>query len=114
MNHYLVNHEKAGLLTGVGSLIASFIAGLACVGPMLGILLGIGGLGWLSRYSYLTMPASIASLVLLAGAIYFARRRKCCPASKRKHRLNQFTLATITLLVVAINVFEFLILPNLV
>jgi len=60
--------EKVSVITGMASLLASLVAGMACIGPLLGIMLGVSGLGWLSSYSYLTLPASMASLTLLAAS----------------------------------------------
>ena len=81
---------------------------------MLGIALGVSGLGWLSQFSYLTLPASVISVVLLATAIYvYARRRTSC-MSRRKHYVNRAFLAFTTVTVIGINVFEYAVLPNLV
>lgn len=110
---YLIKDESAGFVTGIASLAASFVAGLACIGPLMGIALGVSGLGWLTSYSYLTVPASIVSMALLATALYLFLKRKTCCANKRKHLMKRNLLVISALLVVGINVFEFLILPNL-
>lgn len=113
MNTYLLSNEKTGVLTGLASLFASMVAGAACIGPMLGIAMGVSGLGWLSQYTYLTRPAAAASLILLAIAIVtYAKRRTSC-ANRRKHRMNLAFLILTALIVIGINGFEFLILPNL-
>lgn len=114
-NTYLIaKDEKAGMLTSLASLFTSLIAGLACIGPMLGIVLGVSGLGWLSSYSYLTLPASVASIVLLVVALYMFNKRKASCASRRKHMFNFIFMGITTAVVIGINVFEYLIFPNLI
>ena len=112
MNTYQLN-ENHGVYTGMASLFTSLVAGMACIGPMLGIVLGVSGLGWLSSYSYLSGPASVVSLLLLAVAITMYRRRKVCCANKRKHTRNRMLLIATSLVVVGVNAFEYVILPNL-
>lgn len=113
MNRYLFSNENTGVYAALVSLLSSLVAGVACIGPMLGILLGVSGLGWLSRYSYLTVPAAIVSigLLMVAGTLYMKRSTSC--ANRRRHILDRFFLIVITLIVIVINIFEFLILPNL-
>ena len=113
INTSYLRTESTGVLTSLGSLFASCIAGLACIGPLLGITLGLSGLGWLTQYSYLTVPASIVSMVLLALAIYVFKNRKSSCASRRRHFLNYYFLVITTFIVVGINAFEYLVLPNM-
>jgi len=118
MNHSIINYaltknESHGVMAALASLLAATIAGLACIGPLLGIMLGIGGMGWLSHYTYLTIPASIISLLLMVFAVFIYRKRTVSCASRRKHRFNQLLLGVSVLAVVGINSFEFIILPNL-
>lgn len=109
-----VKDERAGIWASIASLCASLVAGIACVGPMLGIVLGVSGLGWLTRYHYLTLPASIASLVLLGAAFYMYKRRRTSCVDRRKHRLNVIMLGVIAAVVIGINVFEYLIFPYMI
>jgi hypothetical protein len=110
---YILRNETPGIFTGLAGLVASCVAGIACIGPLMGIALGVSGLGWLTSYSYLTAPASIVSLTLMAVAIVMYRNRKSCCANKRKHLMKRNLLIVSALIVVGINVFEFLIFPNL-
>ena len=107
-------NEKTSLYTAVASLAASVIAGAACIGPLIGIMLGVGSLGWLSSYAYLTLPASIVSILLLAAAFYIYQKRKSSCADRRKHRIYRGFLIVIAITVIGINSFEFIILPNLI
>ena len=59
---FLDKGEKVSVITCMASLFASMVAAMACIGPLLGIVLGVSGLGWLSSFSYLTLPASMASV----------------------------------------------------
>lgn len=110
---YLLRNETPGIYTGLAGLVASCVAGIACIGPLMGIALGISGLGWLTSYSYLTVPASVVSLALLSAALYMFMKRKSCCANKRRHLVKRNLLIVSALIVVGINVFEFLIFPNL-
>ena len=112
-NTYDLNKEKAGIITTTASLFASIVAGLACIGPMLGIAFGITGLGWLTQYSYLTLPASIVSISLLLAATYLLTKVRINCVSKRRSRFNSVFLVVTAFVVVGINVFEYLVIPNL-
>lgn len=108
-----IQDEKAGVVLASTSVLASVVAASACVGPMLGIALGVTGLGWLAGFAFLSIPAGIVSLVLLAAAIFLFARRKTSCASRRAHRLSKYFLIAAAVLVVGLNAFEFLVLPNL-
>lgn len=109
----VTRNETTGVVTGMAGLFASLIAGMACIGPLMGIAMGISGLGWMSGYSHLSVPASITSLVLSAVAVFMYTTRRSCCASKRRHYMQRALLISAVLLVVAINAFEFLIFPNM-
>lgn len=111
MTTYLLNNEHTGVLAGIASLIASLVAGMACIGPLAGILLGVGGLGWLSQYAWLTFPAALTSLLLLSIAIIIYSKRRTSCANRRKHIMNRILLIATAVAVIGINVFEFFILP---
>jgi len=110
---YLLRNETPGIFTGVAGLVASCVAGIACIGPLMGIALSISGLGWLTSYSYLTAPASIISLALMAVAIVMYRNSKSCCANKRRHLMKRNLLIISAVMVTSINIFEFLIFPNI-
>ena len=112
-NMLLINGEQAGVFAAISSLVTAFIASIACIGPMLGIVLGVSGLGWLSSFSYLGIPASLISIGLLAAAVYLYTKRKSSCANRRKHQWNRYLLSACAFAVVAINAFEYIILPNL-
>ena len=109
---YMMNRDKMSVYTSFASLVASLVAGSACIGPLLGIAMGIGGLGWLSQYYYLTVPASVVSLVLLSIALLFFFKRKTSCANRRKHIMQVYLIGAIAIAVIGINVFEYIIFPN--
>jgi len=113
MNSSILNKEAHGVFAAMASVIAAAVAGIACIGPLVGILLGIGGMGWLSQYNYLSLPASIVSLALLVLAVFIYFKRTASCASRRKHRINQLLLSVSAMAVIGINGFEFIVLPNL-
>ncbi len=104
--------ERLGGAAAVAGMAAAVVTGAACIGPMLGIVLGIGGLGWLARYAHLQLPATVLTAVLLAAGFYLLYRRRDCDCTPAR-RGARALLWTATGLAVAINAFEYLILPNL-
>ena len=109
--------EAFGVWAAIGSLVATLVTGAACVVPLLAIVVGIGGLGWLARYAYLRVPASIATFALLAAGFAWAYRKRargaCSPAAKRNLRIARGLLWSAALLAIAMNVLEYLVFPEL-
>ena len=63
------------LLAVGGGLLATLVTGAACVGPLIAITLGIGGLGWLTRYAVYREEATVATALLLAYGFFTVYRR---------------------------------------
>lgn len=108
--------DKLAFAAAAGGLLATVATGLACVGPLVAILLGIGGLGWLTQYAYLRVPASIVTGVLLAAGFYWAYRRPRgtdCKKRTRSRAIGRAILWAATALALAVNVFEYVIFPRL-
>jgi hypothetical protein len=106
--------DTLALLASAGGLLTTLATGAACVGPLLAILLGVGGFGWLTRYAHLRVPASVATAVLLAAGFYQLYRRtpvacRRTPAQRRARAL----LWSATAVALAINLFEYVIFPRL-
>ena len=108
-----VNDEQKSVFTAAGAIAAAFVAATACVGPLLGIALGVAGLGWLSQFSYLTVPASVLSIVLVATALYLFKARRSSCVSRKRHRQNQAFLGLAVVIVALINIVEYLVIPGL-
>jgi hypothetical protein len=105
------------LSAAIGGLAATLVTAMACVGPLVAIVLGIGGFGWLTRYAYLRVPATAATAVLLLVGFYLAYTRRvasCGDARKRRAlRVARAALWLAAVVAVVTNVFEYLIFPNL-
>jgi hypothetical protein len=103
--------NRMAFAAATGGLAATVLTGIACVGPLVAILLGVGGFGWLTRYAWLRVPASLTTAALLAAGFYWVYFRGC--PRDAKARLARGALWTATLLAVALNVFEYVIFPRL-
>ncbi len=70
--------NKAGWLVG-GGIIASVLASLCCVGPLVLTLLGVSGAAVLSQFGALRVPMIIIVLVLfgIAGISLYRKRKSC-------------------------------------
>lgn len=107
---------KVGVATGALGLLTAAATGIACVGPFVAILLGVGGFGWLTRYAHLRVPATLLTVAVLAFGfyrVYGKANRACASRPSATARLGRVLLWTATVLAVGINVFEYVVLPRL-
>jgi hypothetical protein len=104
---------SAGIAAAAGGLVATIVTGLACVGPLVAILLGVSGMGWLAQYAYLRVPATIVTAVLLIGGFVFVYGGDRTCADTTKGKMARVILWIATALAIAVNVFEYFIFPNL-
>ncbi|MCB1927515.1 MAG: hypothetical protein KDH17_05705 [Rhodocyclaceae bacterium] len=106
-----LDSSRVGVAAALAGMAAAMVTGAACIGPMIGIALGLGGLGWLTRYAHLQLPASVLTVTLLALAFQQLYRRRACSgtATRRARRVLWVAVA----FAAAINVVEYLILPTL-
>ena len=109
--------ETAGTAAAAGGLVAAIATASVCVGPLVAILLGVGGLGWLTRYADLRVPASIVTGALLAFGFYRVHWRseaeRCARKQSSKKKVATGLLWTATVVAVAVNLFEYLVFPHL-
>jgi hypothetical protein len=105
---------KVGVATGVLGILTTVATGIACVGPFVAILLGVGGFGWLTRYAHLRVPATVLTAAILAYGFYRMYRQdaRACRATPSA-RAGRALLWTATVLAVGINLFEYVVLPRL-
>ncbi len=74
--------NKSGWLVG-GGILASIIASLCCVGPLILTLLGVSGAAVLSKFETLRIPMILLVLVFfgVAGFVLYQKRNSCEPGS---------------------------------
>jgi len=102
---------RAGRIASLASVLTTLVTGAACLGPMLGIVLGVSVLGGLSRYAPLQLPATLMTLALLLlgywGAFHRAGGDRCA------HRRNQHVFYAATAFALVVNGVEYLLFPRL-
>jgi len=64
------------IITGIGSVITAFLASLCCIGPVVGVLMGVGGLGAAASFEIYRPYFLGATVVFLGSAFYFTYGRK--------------------------------------
>ena len=74
--------NKSGVLIG-GGIVASFVASLCCVGPLLLTLLGVSGASVLSKIEIIRVPMIILVVIVfaLAGNSLYRKGKTCDPDS---------------------------------
>ena len=74
--------NKSGWFVG-GGIIASIIASLCCVGPLILTILGVSGAAALSKFEALRVPMIFLVIVLfgIAGFVLYRKRNSCEPGS---------------------------------
>jgi hypothetical protein len=102
--------SKSSIALALGSCLGSFVTAAVCLGPLAGILLGVGGLGWLTQYASLRTPATVATFVLLALGYRKVQRIACAPGRRRA----RVVLLTASALAIVVNAVEYFVLPNLI
>ncbi len=103
-------NTKTGLLLALGSCVGSFVTGAVCLAPLAGILLGVSGLSWLTRYAELRTPATVLTFALLGLGFWQVRRVACGP----RRRKAKAVLWGATALALVINATEYFVLPHLI
>lgn len=70
--------NKSGMLVG-GGILASLVASLCCIGPLILTLLGISGAAALSKFEVFRLPMIILVVVLfaVAGSALYRKRNSC-------------------------------------
>lgn len=93
-----------GLLAGVGSVVGAIAASACCIGPLLAVGLGIGGLGAAAQLEAYRPYFLGGTFVLLGAAFYFTYREDdsceddaCEPRVGRAQKLLLWLVAVATL-----------------
>ncbi|MCB1915974.1 MAG: hypothetical protein KDG52_09685 [Rhodocyclaceae bacterium] len=106
-----IDPSRAGAAAALAGMATAVVTGAACIGPMIGIAFGIGGLGWLARYAHLQLPATLLTIALLALGFRLLYRRRDCGGTGRRRARTLLWVAVV--FAVAINAFEYVVLPAL-
>ncbi|MDO3721906.1 hypothetical protein QVZ43_09230 [Marinobacter sp. chi1] len=102
--------KRFAATTAVMAMASTLVTAAACLIPWIALSVGIGGLGFLTRYTYLQVPATIVTVALLSISYRALRRSPCQGTTSRLTRgLFWFAVA----LAVAINLIEYVVLPAL-
>ena len=64
------------IISSIGSVVAAFLASLCCIGPVVGVLLGVGGLGAAASLEIYRPYFLGITFVFLGGAFYFIYYKK--------------------------------------
>lgn len=74
--------NKSGWLIG-GGIVASIIASLCCVGPLILTVIGLSGAATLSKFDTVRTPMIllVISLFGIAGFTLYRKRTQCAPGS---------------------------------
>lgn len=100
-----------GAVAACGGFLATCVTAAVCALPLAAIGLGIGGLGWLTQYVHLRVPAALATAALLMLGFHLVYRLGADCRNDVRRRTAKTILWGATAFAVAINTFEFLILP---
>ena len=74
--------NKSGWLVG-GGVVASLLASVCCIGPLILTFLGVSGAAVLSKFEFLRVPMTLLvfALFVVAGLGLFRNRNSCEPGS---------------------------------
>lgn len=74
--------NKSGWLVG-GGIIASVVASLCCVGPLVLTILGVSGAAALAKFEVVRAPMLLLVIILfsIAGISLYRKRKHCEPGS---------------------------------
>ncbi|GIW46913.1 MAG: hypothetical protein KatS3mg078_0790 [Deltaproteobacteria bacterium] len=108
--------DRLGFFAAIGAMVSGLLASICCIGPLVFVVLGLGGAALFSKLEQYRLPFALASFSLLALGFFFAYRNggECsqgsdCAVNPRRRRFTR-----IVLWVAAILVAVFIFLPDIV
>lgn len=107
---------STALWAAVGGMAATLVTAIACVGPLAAILLGVGGLGFLTQYTYLRVPATLLTFTVLGvgfAIAYQGKYAECARKGVRTVVIARRLLWVGLVFAAAVNLFEYVIFPRL-
>lgn len=109
-------NDKITLFASIGSVISGLAASLCCIGPLVFVILGLGGAAFFAKLEQYRLIFGVVSLGFLSLGFFFAYRirEKCspdtsCVISPKRRKLSRIILWIATILVVA-----FILSPNII
>jgi mercuric ion transport protein len=112
-----MSQEKTGRLPLIGGVIAAIAASLCCVGPLVLVMLGIGG-AWVGNLAALEpfrpyfLGAAIFSLFFAWKKIYHVPAAACTPGSlcamPQTNRIYKVLFLIVSVLVVLAMIFPYI------
>lgn len=72
---------KFGVWGAIGSLVASLVAMTACLGPIILVVFGVGGAGFLVRYAQYKPYFILLTAIFLGLGFYITYRKKSADAA---------------------------------
>lgn len=101
--------NKSGILVS-GGILASLIASICCIGPLILTLLGISGAAILAKFEFLRLPMILLVLVLfgVAGFALYRKRISCeegsiCSDPKRFKKMIIFYWTGLVISIIGIS-----------
>ncbi|MER3446277.1 MAG: mercury transporter MerT [Candidatus Dadabacteria bacterium] len=109
--------NKITLFASIGSIISGFVASLCCIGPLVFVVLGLGGAAFFAKLEQYKLIFGLVSLAFLSLGFFFAYRggeecssgTSCAAIDPKRRKLNRIILWIAAILVVA-----FILLPNII
>ncbi|MFN3750677.1 MAG: mercuric ion transporter MerT [Thiobacillus sp.] len=112
-----MSQEKTGRLPLIGGAVAAVAASLCCIGPLVLVMLGVGG-AWVGNLAVLEpfrpwfLGAAVIALIFAWKKIYRAPAAACTPGSlcalPQTHRLYRVLFWIVAVLVAAAFIFPYL------
>ena len=108
--------EKITFLSSISSVIAGFIASLCCIGPLVFVILGLGGAAFFTKLEQYRWIFGGIALGFLALGFFFVYREKeqCAPGSSCETNPAIRKLNKIVLWIASILVIGFIFSPNII
>jgi mercuric ion transport protein len=108
--------DKITLFASIGSITSGLVASLCCIGPLVFVVLGLGGAAFFAKLEQYRLIFGAVSLGFLSLGFFFAYRggEECSPGTScainpKRRKLNRIILWIAAILVVA-----FIFSPNII
>ncbi len=109
-------NDKITLFASIGSVMSGLAASLCCIGPLVFVVLGLGGAAFFTKIEQYRLIFVAVSIGFLSLGFFFAYRggEKCSPDTSCAISPKRRKLSRIILWIAAVLVFAFIISPNII